>query len=453
MATDALIAAFRRLPTDSRQAAIGALVAELTPYEWRTLHGLTAARTFQFDIIGNLPVELVASVFAYLTPATPYHLQCVSRTWHRAMRSPDLLKRSLKPWISTAEIQGNKYSFYLQKAKHVQAFRRGEPVKAFNVTLDDPHGYIILVEDRLIWSCLSRHNGQCRAVYLFDINSWRLQKFNGDARETLRRLVASNQLIGFATNNNTVYVWDVDSGVKRTFRVPSASLFQAITCRERTIACAGCLEQYVMVYVWDFDSQLGTSFTIPYSSPLLAHPTPGRGLALLLQPNTKHIIVFADERCSRHTSHRAVDESSQALTTIRYNKFTYAGECVSESRVTLDGCAVSRLHSQNNRFTPVDRSGRFRLNMFDICVQFDENLHKFTEPHPTSHPGLLYAMASDFWWEDVFFESFIKDTTVQETPAALVHVGTGDKTYFNPLLEQLHRPQRQIPNPCSKEHI
>lgn len=78
MATDALIAAFRRLPTDSRRDAIGALVGELTPYEWRTLHELTATRSFRFDIIGHLPVELVAIVFAYLGPSTPYRLQSVS---------------------------------------------------------------------------------------------------------------------------------------------------------------------------------------------------------------------------------------------------------------------------------------------------------------------------------------------------------------------------------------
>jgi len=79
MEAEALIAAFRRLRTnDSRREAIEALVNELTPYEWRTLHDITAARTFQTDIIGQLPIELVAQVFSYLDTSTPYRLQRVS---------------------------------------------------------------------------------------------------------------------------------------------------------------------------------------------------------------------------------------------------------------------------------------------------------------------------------------------------------------------------------------
>jgi hypothetical protein len=83
METDALIAAFRRLRNDGRREVMNALVNELTPYEWRTLKDITGARTFQYDIIGRLPVELVAQIFAYLDTSTPYRLQRVS-TFSRA---------------------------------------------------------------------------------------------------------------------------------------------------------------------------------------------------------------------------------------------------------------------------------------------------------------------------------------------------------------------------------
>jgi len=70
---------FRALQTiDSRRDALNALVGELTPYEWRALHAVTSARSFQFDIIGNLPVELVSQIFCYLDTTTPYRLQLVS---------------------------------------------------------------------------------------------------------------------------------------------------------------------------------------------------------------------------------------------------------------------------------------------------------------------------------------------------------------------------------------
>lgn len=78
MATDAVIAAFRRLHTnDSRQEAVEALVGELTSHERRALQSITAGQSFQCDIIGRLPLELVAQVFAELDTSTPYRLQCV----------------------------------------------------------------------------------------------------------------------------------------------------------------------------------------------------------------------------------------------------------------------------------------------------------------------------------------------------------------------------------------
>lgn len=77
MATAVLIAAFRRLTKPSRQEALNALVEELDPYEWRTLQQTTASRSFQYDVIGQLPVEIVAQIFAHLDTSTPYRLHCV----------------------------------------------------------------------------------------------------------------------------------------------------------------------------------------------------------------------------------------------------------------------------------------------------------------------------------------------------------------------------------------
>lgn len=80
MASDCLVEAFARLSTtDSRRTALQALVQELTPHEWRLVHALTSTRTFQFDIVGQLPVELVSHVFSHLDTSTPWRLQHVGQ--------------------------------------------------------------------------------------------------------------------------------------------------------------------------------------------------------------------------------------------------------------------------------------------------------------------------------------------------------------------------------------
>jgi hypothetical protein len=94
METKALVDAFGRLPTsDARLRAMRALMRTLSPHEWRAVHGIAAARAFQFgklrspllqpsnngiyDIIAHLPVELVAQIISYLDTSTPYRLQPV----------------------------------------------------------------------------------------------------------------------------------------------------------------------------------------------------------------------------------------------------------------------------------------------------------------------------------------------------------------------------------------
>ena len=80
MANNVLVEAFARLSTsDSKQDALKALVQELTPYEWRFVQFLASTRTFHFDIIGHLPVELAVEVFSYFDTATPWRLQSVGQ--------------------------------------------------------------------------------------------------------------------------------------------------------------------------------------------------------------------------------------------------------------------------------------------------------------------------------------------------------------------------------------
>jgi hypothetical protein len=80
MESSVLAEAFTRLSTsDSRRSALQALLPELTPYEWRFLKFNLNARTFQFDIIGQLPVELVSEIFSYLDTTTPWRLQLVGK--------------------------------------------------------------------------------------------------------------------------------------------------------------------------------------------------------------------------------------------------------------------------------------------------------------------------------------------------------------------------------------
>ena len=186
-----------------------------------------------------------------------------------------MLKKSLEAWYGGAlNLQGANYSLYESKAKHVHAFRHGEPNGHFKIDLNDPPGYMTLVEDTLIWSRAAGLDRTARTICLFNITTWSLHTLNGDAREEIGRIFASDKLVGFAPSGTVCYVWSLESREKRRFRVPSPELFQSVTCRGNVVACAACLDAHVLVYIWDYCTQQGRSFTISFDSPLLAYPTP-----------------------------------------------------------------------------------------------------------------------------------------------------------------------------------
>jgi hypothetical protein len=71
-------------------AAVVALAQELSPSEWRALASHLNARTFQFDLVGNLPVEVVATIFSYLDTSTPFRLQVVRLPCMRTLYTANL---------------------------------------------------------------------------------------------------------------------------------------------------------------------------------------------------------------------------------------------------------------------------------------------------------------------------------------------------------------------------
>jgi hypothetical protein len=151
-------------------------------------------------------------------------------------------------------------------------------------------------------------------------------------------------------------------------------------------------------------------------------------LAILLQPEDESIIVFADEQCAIHYGHDvSLDFKSTAA--VRYSKYTYAGQCILESRITLRNLAAGYFHKLNNQLTPIDRRGSFRFSMAgdgcNICLQFDEQLNKFTVLRHYIDEDRMWDNASLFWWKDTFLKA-VKPPDISNTAThpILTHMGT-----------------------------
>jgi hypothetical protein len=200
----------------------------------------------------------------------------VSRQWQHVLRSPDVLKKGLLSWFgNSSDLQGADHSIYESKAKQAHAFRRGEPTQCLKIDLQYHIDQVILIDDTLIWAYQSADH-VARVIYLLNINikTWSLQSLNGDARERVVRLFASNQLVGFVAASTICYVWRRRDLEKRQFRIPGREFYQSIACRGSTVAYAGRLKEHALVYIWDYETQKGRSFSISYDCPLFANVTP-----------------------------------------------------------------------------------------------------------------------------------------------------------------------------------
>lgn len=111
----------------------------------------------------------------------------------------------------------------------------------------------------MIW-IPQRHDHQAHSVCVLNLQTWRLHSLSGLGKESVRRFVASDEIVALITHGHVCYAWDLQGVEMKTFRVPNHNYFGAVTCRGRTIACATADNEVLKVFIWDFDTQHGQAF-------------------------------------------------------------------------------------------------------------------------------------------------------------------------------------------------
>jgi hypothetical protein len=263
--TTEFIHAFRRMHANERDQALKALTTELSPYEWRALHATTSSRTFQCDVIGKLPVELVALIFSHLDVAAPYRLQSVSRQWNHTLRSLHLLEESLGQWYQgTVNLQDADYARCQEKVCKIQAFRTGKPRNVYKTILDSAVQEIYLAGNIFVWKEHSRTQ-PTRCVYVLDLATWDLRVLGGEARERIIKVVASDEIVALTTWANICYVYELHGSRScKKFRVSNNGYFSNVACRGSTVACVHVGGDSTSVYIWEYHSQRGWTFQIKH---------------------------------------------------------------------------------------------------------------------------------------------------------------------------------------------
>lgn len=107
------------------------LVHGLSYHEYRELCALVGGQDFRFDILGNLPTEIVFIIAQHLDLATMFRCQCISRRWKEVLGSLEIINTALQPWNRTGECDlvtcdKSPTAMANNRSEHVNAFCTGQ---------------------------------------------------------------------------------------------------------------------------------------------------------------------------------------------------------------------------------------------------------------------------------------------------------------------------------------
>jgi hypothetical protein len=430
METASFIEAFRRLQTSEREQALEALTRELSPYEWRSLHATTGTRSFQFDIIGKLPVELVAQIFQYLDTTAPYRYHIVSRRWNDTLRSLHILKATLSQWyVSTTDLQDATYNYCLKRAHRIHAFRTGQPCSILKITPTDEIRELLLRGDHLAWLQPQNYRDTIRSAYILHLPTWSLRTVSGEGREKLRDIFASDELVVLTTFANICYVHEVAGSQSfKKFRVPNKAYFANMAVRGKTVACVCDLGASTEVYIWHFCTGRGTSFKILHTPGSLfgvSDPTLRSvfHIAPVIQPTTKTIVLFTNAYLSKEQPHHRKN--------IAFGRYTYTGECLGTSQPSLPAIGQMMSWSYARFWNPTGYNGRWAMWLksrpwgseagnrvtTSFLLRFDEKDNHLSVWGGSRLPGSdcgFYTGGCLAWWKDTCYGHLLPSDTTEK---------------------------------------
>ena len=206
------------------------LFKHLSKQQKRDLETLAKRTDWRFDIVANLPPELVFLVFEKLDHCSAFSAQRVSRRWFDQL-SNDLVTGTLtQSWRSLGAFKlvvpegPSQVASHALVAEHEQAFRTGNAFSRvyLNISLDedDTLPRWAYCEGYVAWL-----TGPVDAIRiaLYHIESGQRSSFSPPDREDIRKVAISSELLLAFTHGGKCYVWAHHSDrPPYTIRLPSA---------------------------------------------------------------------------------------------------------------------------------------------------------------------------------------------------------------------------------------
>ncbi|KAL2000837.1 hypothetical protein VTN02DRAFT_2576 [Thermoascus thermophilus] len=277
-----IIASFKALKgKEARRAAYHGILDQLLPDEWREVRERVDVRSFKYDILGSLPLELIARICEFLDLREIISLQRVSRCWNRLLSSPLIYRTAFRvdcineplPDVSDAEWQ----SLFIKYAKRRLLLELGRPytkaVYPYRFKCWDfypPQDVMAYCGGRFAWAETDR-DGRSLGVAVHCLRSGTISRFTTENRELILCVRLSETAVSVVTGRGYCHLWNYTTGENGSFRLPSASIRDFVVNGGKVVISSATALSLII-----YDLQTRTTRTIDLKSPplrIIPHPS------------------------------------------------------------------------------------------------------------------------------------------------------------------------------------
>ncbi|KAI9373969.1 hypothetical protein BJX61DRAFT_352443 [Aspergillus egyptiacus] len=265
-----LVARFKLLRTNSaRRAAYHQIIDQLGPHEWRDAKKRINGRSFQKDILGELPLELSVAIVQYLTLRELHLLRRVSRRWSNVLSSELVCNAVFRQYTGGPLKVGDEYkSTFARYSKHRYLLEQGTPLTRAQLSLPLEPGPAISNLDysngRYAWTI--DHD---TTIITYDLRSQRTQRFCTPNRERFEKIRLSESVLAAITTRGYCQAWDLQTEEMHTIRLPNTNIslfvlngFQIAMCSQATWVKNSCMHSEGS-FVMHYDLRTRSTHTIP----------------------------------------------------------------------------------------------------------------------------------------------------------------------------------------------
>ncbi|KAL8947208.1 MAG: hypothetical protein Q9222_006486 [Ikaeria aurantiellina] len=266
---DVVISIFKKLSTvDQRNTFIEKLLRSLPANQIRQLVEQCNSVDFHFDIISNLPHEILCLVFQNLEIREAYRLRRVSKSWLRTLSASEFVETLLHPWFAMGHVDlrippdSSPEIILALKSEHVQSFVTGNPFgmiqsdwKAASSQGDGPLR-VAYSKGRLAWIDTS-----FKVVHLKNLEFGQETLFIPPNREKVEHICMSSDLVMVTTRSGKCYAWDSVTGAPSSLQLPSAWISSIRANGKTAVICQGTEDTGPRsLTIWHVDTGKSRSF-------------------------------------------------------------------------------------------------------------------------------------------------------------------------------------------------